>query len=73
MPAVTTQEPAPFVPPADNVQQQAEVPSYTDTYVDSIAQQRPFVRNMEARPTPKSAFISTARENLVNPGTSSNA
>jgi hypothetical protein len=49
------------------------VPSYTDTYVDSIAQQRPFVRNMKARPTPESTFISTARENLVNPGTSSNA
>jgi hypothetical protein len=73
MPIATAQEPAPFVPLAETVQQQAEVPSYTDTYVDSIAQQRPFVRNMEARPTPESTFISTTRENLVNLGTSCNA
>jgi hypothetical protein len=46
MPAAIAQEPAPFMPPAETVQQQAEVPSYTDTYVDSIAQQRPYVRNM---------------------------
>jgi colicin import membrane protein len=39
----------------------------------TIAQKRPFVRNMEARPTPESTFISTARENLVTPGTSSQA
>jgi hypothetical protein len=36
MSAPTAEEPAPVVTPAETVQQQADVPTYTDTFVDRI-------------------------------------
>jgi hypothetical protein len=37
MSAPTAEEPAPVVTPTETVQQQADVPTYTDTFVDRIA------------------------------------